>query len=162
MTEKEKRKHRVCFTGHRPEKLDISESEVKFALFQEIMKSIENGFYVFISGMARGVDMWAAEIILDLKEKYLGIKLIAAVPFRGFEHNWSQESQTQYNEILSKADYVRYICPQFSYRSYQIRNEWMVNHSAKVIAVWNGGNSGTKNTIDHANKCGVELVHISK
>ena len=31
MTEQEKRKHRVCFTGHRPEKLDMSERKVKSA-----------------------------------------------------------------------------------------------------------------------------------
>ena len=34
--------------------------------------------------------------------------------------------------------------------------------SAKVIAVWNGEKSGTKNTVDYANKCGVELVNIYK
>lgn len=162
MTEEEKRRHRVCFTGHRPEKLNMTEGKVKSALLKEIMNSAENGFNVFISGMARGVDMWAAEIVLELKEKFPDIKLIAAVPFEGFELKWSKENKAQYNDILSKADFVKYICPKFSYSSYQTRNEWMVDHSAKVIAVWNGEKSGTKNTVDYANKCGVELVNIYK
>ena len=34
----------------------------------------------FISGMAIGVDMYAAEIVLDLKAKYPQITLEAAVP----------------------------------------------------------------------------------
>ena len=38
----------------------------------------------------------------------------------------------------------------------------MVDHSAKVIAVWNGDKSGTKNTVDYAKKCNVELVNIYK
>mgnify|MGYP003312113691 CR=1 FL=1 len=59
-----------CFTGHRPEKLSMSEGKVKSALLQEIMKSINDGYNVFISGMARGVDMWAAEIVLELKDKF--------------------------------------------------------------------------------------------
>ena len=127
-----------------------------------IKEAIVDGHNVFISGMARGVDMWAAEIVLELKEKYPDIKLIAAVPFEGFELKWSKENKAQYNDILSKADFVKYICPKFSYSSYQTRNEWMVDHSAKVIAVWNGEKSGTKNTVDYANKCGVELVNIYK
>ena len=40
---------------------------------------------------------------------------------------------------------------------YQIRNEWMVNHSARVIAVFNGQPSGTKNTIDYAKNQGVPV-----
>lgn len=36
----------------------------------------------------------------------------------------------------------------------------MVDHSARVIAVFNGEKSGTKNTVDYAEKCGVELINI--
>ena len=162
MNEELKRKHRVCFTGHRPEKLDMAEGKVKSALLREIMKAIDDGFNVFISGMARGVDMWAAEIVLELKEEHPDLKLIAAIPFEGFELKWSKENQKQYQEILAQADLVKYICPKFSYSTYQIRNEWMVDHSARVVAVWNGEKSGTKNTVDYANKNGVELVNIYK
>lgn len=162
MTEQEKRKYRVCFTGHRPEKLNMQENTVKKYLQSEIVSSIQKGYATFISGMARGVDMWAAEIVLEVKKKSPQIKLIAAVPFEGFESKWSYENKKSYNKILSNADLIRYICPKFSYSSYQIRNEWMVNHSSKVIAVWNGKKSGTKNTIDYANKCGVEVVNIYK
>lgn len=55
---------------------------------------------------------------------------------------------------------LKYICPSFSYSTYQTRNEWMVDHSARVIAVFNGEKSGTKNTVDYAEKCGVELINI--
>ena len=162
MNEYEKRKHRVCLTGHRPEKLDMPEGKVKTALLKEIMRAIDDGFNIFICGMARGVDMWAAQIVLKLKEGYPQIKLIAAVPFNGCERKWSKENKEEYKEILKNADYIKYICPEFSYSSYQIRNEWMVDHSARVIAVWNGKKSGTKNTVDYANKCGVELINIYK
>ena len=36
MIENEKRLHRCCFTGHRPEKLSLPESEVKAELEKEI------------------------------------------------------------------------------------------------------------------------------
>ena len=64
LTEEQKRMHRVCFTGHRPEKLKQSESVIVKALETAIKEAIADGKNVFISGMARGVDIWAAEIVL--------------------------------------------------------------------------------------------------
>ena len=43
---------------------------------------------------------------------------------------------------------------------YQIRNEWMVDHSARVIAVYNGEAGGTQNTILYADKKKVEVRQI--
>ena len=160
MNEQEKRKLRVCFTGHRPENLGMSEIKARSCLSKEIIKSIGEGFKIFITGMARGVDMWAAEIILSLKENYPELKLIAAVPYEGVEQKWSPKNKELYHRLLSKADWVIYICPKFSYSSYQMRNQWMVDHSSKVIAVWNGKKSGTKNTIDYAIKCGVKVINV--
>ena len=85
MTEFEKRQHRCCFTEHRPEKLNMPETEVIAWLESEIRKAIDDGFVTFISGMARGVDIWAAEIVLRLRDEGKPIHLICASPFEGFE-----------------------------------------------------------------------------
>ena len=161
MTEQEKRKHRCCFTGHRPEKLSISESKVKAALQKEIRLAIADGINVFITGMAPGVDIWAAEIVLELRKKEeLSLKLIAASPHPGFENRWSIEWQKRYAAVMAKADFIKEVCSHYSRGCYQIRNEWMVDHSARVIAVWNGLPSGTKNTIMYAKRKGVPLINI--
>lgn len=161
MDEPEKRKRRVCFTGHRPEKLSIPESEIKEKLKIEILKCIQEGFNVFISGMARGVDMWAAEIILELKRTNKDIKLICAIPYKGFEKNWNEEWKVKYNKILSDSDLVRYISPHYSPHCFQIRNEWMVNRSAQVIAVYNGEKGGTYNTMTYAKQLNVPIAIIA-
>ena len=57
MTEAEKRMHRVCFTGHRPEKLTRSDRAIKKDLEKEIRQTVADGLNVFITGMARGVDI---------------------------------------------------------------------------------------------------------
>lgn len=63
-------------------------------------------------------------------------------------------------EILASADLVKYVCEGYSRSCFRIRNEWMVNHAARVIAVFNGEKSGTKNTIDYAVKVDVPVVRI--
>lgn len=68
MTEAEKRMYRVCFTGHRPEKLTRSDRAIKKDLEREIRQAIADGQNVFITGMARGADIWAAEIVLKLRD----------------------------------------------------------------------------------------------
>lgn len=67
MSEAELRSHRCCFTGHRPDKIELGEKEIKPMLEKAIDKAIENGYITFITGMAMGVDIWAAEIVLDRK-----------------------------------------------------------------------------------------------
>ena len=48
----------------------------------QIVKLIENkGVTHFISGMALGVDIYAAEIVLNLKTKYPHITLESAIPW---------------------------------------------------------------------------------
>ena len=156
MTEQEKRKKRCCFTGHRPQKLCRSESEIK----RELKIAIARGYSTFITGMAYGVDIWAGEIIVRLREDNPDLHLIAAIPFPDFCNRWSSEWKRQYNELLSKVDFVKFICSSYNAEAYQRRNEWMVDHSDQVIVVSNGEKSGTKNTIDYAKKCEIQIVVI--
>lgn len=55
--------------------------------------------------------------------------------------------------ILGKTfldDLVKFICNGYSHSAYQIRNEWMVDHSKRLIAVYNGEAGGTRNTLMYA------------
>lgn len=106
------------------------------------------------------VDLWAGEVVLRFRSEGHPIQLICACPYPGFEKSWSAAWQMRYNAVIGAADSVRFICPKYSRGCFQIRNEWMVNHSSRVIAVFNGQSSGTKNTIDYANRKGVPVIQI--
>nr|WP_326209146.1 SLOG family protein [uncultured Oscillibacter sp.] len=157
MTERELRQHRCCFTGHRPEKLEQPEPVVVEALKKEICTAIADGFQTFISGMARGVDLWAAVEVLTLRDEGAVIRLICASPYRGFENRWSRDWQEKYRWVVARADLVRFICPSYSRGCFQRRNEWMIDHSARVIAVYSGGYGGTRNTVEYARGHGVPV-----
>ena len=159
-TESELRRHRCCFTGHRPHKLYQPESVVIAALEQKIRDAVAAGFVTFISGMAWGVDIWAAEIVLKLKKEGHPIHLIAAVPYEGFERSWDDDWKRRYHSILAAADLVKVICPRYHRGCFQVRNEWMVDHSALLIAAYTGEPGGTKNTIDYAAQKGVQTIFV--
>ena len=148
------------FTGHRPEKLTRSERDIKTDLEIQIRQAVAGGLNVYITGMARGVDIWAAQVVLKLRDEGCSVKLICAYPYDGFETGWSPDWQKQYQEIIAAANYVEYVYNGYSHSCFQIRNEWMVNRAARVIAVYNGERSGTKNTIDYAMSVGMPVIRI--
>lgn len=162
-----KRLHRCCFTGHRPEKLlkyekDISkvEAKIKTLLRSAIAKAIQDGYITFITGMARGFDLWAADIVLEARERNPEIHLICALPVKDFEIKWDVAEQKHYREILSRADYIKYVSTEYYVRCFQDRNEYMVNNSAMVIAAYNGAYGGTRNTINYALSNNVVVVNL--
>ena len=154
------RSRRCCFTGHRPEKLNISEEVVKELLKKAIKDAIDDGFVTFLSGVCRGIDLWAAKIVLEEKKKNANIRLICASPYEGFEARWSEADKELYRVVLSRADLVKYICKHYSRSCFQIRNVWMCDRASCVIAAYNGEPGGTKNTIDYAEKIGIEVINI--
>ena len=154
------RKHRCCFTGHRPDKMEFGEKEIKPLLEKAIDEAISKGFVTFITGMAMGTDIWAAEIVLDRRKKNDHIHLICALPHPGFENRRSFVEKMKFSKIIKNADLVKEINDHYFTGCYQVRNEWMVDRSNLVIAVFNGQKSGTKNTVDYAKKKNVQVVNV--
>ena len=101
-----------AFTGHRPQNLPFGFNEedercidLKKTLREQIINLIENeGVTHFISGMAIGVDMYAAEIVLGLKASYPGITLESAIPCESQAAKWSEALRDRYFDIASKCD----------------------------------------------------------
>ncbi|MBS4959296.1 MAG: DUF1273 family protein [Clostridiales bacterium] len=149
-----------CFTGHRPEKLKTDPKEVFAGLKREIQQAIDDGYDTFLTGMARGVDLWAAHIVLEKKAQYPQLKLYCAIPYAGFEKRWDERWRNAYQQILGQADGAKVFCATYTYGSFDMRNHWMVDHSRRVIAVYNHTHGGTYNTLKYAKKKGVEVFLI--
>ena len=156
--EAEMRLHRCCFLGHRPEKLAESPEEVKKWLETQIDRAISDGFTTFITGCAMGADLWAAQIVIRKKAERAALRLIAAVPWPGFPARWSDAWRRQYDEALKGADLVVRICDHYHDGVFRQRNEWMADHSGRVIAFYNGESGGTGDTIEYARSRGIEVV----
>ncbi len=142
----------VSLTGHRPDKLPNKETGYTLPnpTYIYVCQEIEKLFIQLkpekiISGMALGVDQWAANIAIKLNIPY-----IAAVPFAGQESKWPIKSQKIYNSLIAKASEIHIVCDgEYSGWKLQKRNEWMVDNSDEVIAVWDGTKGGTANCVDY-------------
>ena len=155
-------KHTCIFTGHRPERLELLEDQVKKWLKEQITRAADEGYTDFITGMQRGVDLWAAEAVLKLINHDRQIRLIAACAFRGMEENWDLDWQERYFHVLTHSEWVYYISDHPGRKAYFARNYWMVDRASRLIAVYTGAPGGTKETIEYARKKGRDIVLIER
>lgn len=149
----------VAFTGHRPNKLGGYKipNPTYYSVYRHLEKTLkELKPEKAISGMALGVDQWAAMICVNL-----GIPFIAAVPFPGQECKWPEQSQRIYKLLLKKADDIVMVNDApFAASKLQKRNEWMVDQCDQLIAVYNGTEGGTHNCVKYAEKQGKKIIRI--
>ena len=154
----------ISVTGHRPDKLygyDLSDKR-----WQELKNQIKNTLKSnncteAITGMALGVDTIFALAVLELKDEGYDISLHCAIPCQGHSSKWPSKSKKQYDEILKKADKVVLVSDE-PYKPWlmQKRNQYMVDLSEKVIAVFDGTKGGTKNCVDYAKKKNKDIILI--
>jgi uncharacterized phage-like protein YoqJ len=168
---------RVCaFTGYRPYKFDFPDDDLN-PRFQELQQVIRkkiidlyyDGFEFFISGMSTGADMWCAEDVLWLQDKFPSLKLICAVPFVGQELKWPKAYQQEYRHILDYC-YRKFIIKPVVDKSADInqyylnRNKWMVDYSDVLLAVYSDdtatARSGTRATVNYARSQEHRIIYI--
>lgn len=147
----------VSGTGHRPDKLggygvDVTNRLVAVARAYLQEAKPER----VITGMALGWDQalgWAAHDE--------GIPFTAAIPFVNQESRWPALSQTWYKDLLKLADKV-VVVSEGGYAAWkmQTRNQWMVDNSDVVLALWNGTDGGTANCVRYAEKKGKPIVNL--
>ena len=154
---------RTCaFTGHRPERLDHPPADVKDWLMVQIEKAVSDGFDRFLNGTQRGVDIWAAEAVIALKDRGADIKLISACPFRGMENGkgWDEQWRERFRNVIDRSDEVFYVSDTPGRAAFFARNDRLIERASRLIAVYSGGGGGTKDTIDRAERNGLEIIEF--
>ncbi len=159
-----------CFTGHRPNKLPFGCDEacmdcvrLRIRLAVEIEEMRQKGVTTFLTGMAQGVDIWGAEIVLDLKRAYADkpIYLVAVIPYKGQADRWTRTYRDRYDHILAAADDMVMLRPHYATGCLYERSRYMVDNAGHMIAVFDGKPGETKYTVDCARKKGLDVVIIN-
>ncbi len=157
-----------AFTGHRPKSFPWKYDEanrdcvlLKETLATQIEMLADKGVTNFLSGMALGVDLWCAQLVLDLRKENSALRLHCILPCKGQENNWPASKQEQYHSILKQADRVVYVAQEYNQKCMLERNHYLVDHAAFLLAVYNGTKrSGTGATVRYAQRLGREIILI--
>jgi len=157
----------VSFTGYRPEKMPFPDENhplcgaLKKRLRGEIEKCIDDGADCFFTGMARGTDMWCAEIVLELKKTHDNLKLTAIIPCRTQPNGWKSEEKLRYENILKKCQGVVCVSENYTKSCMMKRNRALVDCCDVLIAVFDGKSGGTANTVNYARTKSRKIIIVS-
>ena len=144
-------------TGHR----DIAEEHldaVRAGLRREIVRAVDGGYTRFLSGFARGADLYFAEIVAELKRDAPALRLEAVLPYR----NRLNSQDPLFRKLISACDSVDVQREGYTPTCFFERDRALVEASSLVIAVYDGRPAGgTRYTLRHARRMGREVRHIS-
>jgi uncharacterized phage-like protein YoqJ len=150
----------VACTGHRPDK--IGGYKLPNPTYLHICRHIDEVLTQLqpqkcISGMALGCDQYFASVCIKL-----GIPFVAAIPFLGQEKAWPAASQKTYHLLLNKAAEQVIVCEGgYAAHKMQVRNQWMVDHCDKLLAIWDKSPGGTGNCVKYAESINKDIIYIN-
>lgn len=158
--QKNMRAQTCCFTGHRDIPQD-QEQEIRRRLEGVLRCLIEKGIRYFGSGGARGFDLMAADVVLQLKKEFPHIRLIMVLPCRDQTRGWKGEDIRHYERILTQADKVVYLQEKYSPGCMQKRNRHLVDHSSVCVAYCTRNTGGTAYTVRYAFEKDVKIIRVN-
>ncbi len=156
----------LCFTGHRPEKLPTGAA--LDALLQTLYFYIDNavklGFTYFYTGLADGIDYYAAAYLFRLRKQNPAISIVGIQPCSDYRlfFQCSGYDLHHLDEMLEKVNKL-VILPgtRFQKGIFLKRNCFMVDHCSGIIAVCADGRSGSMQTYRYAIKNGLAYCRIA-
>lgn len=135
---------RTLIAGYRPYELGIFKPDqkevtvLKAFLKQKAVEYIENGTEWFIIQGYNGIDMYAAEVINELKAEHYDIKLAVLMPFYEFNERYNAADAESFQSIIQESDFHDYIFKK-KYDSPQMFkkiNYFLISHTDQAIIMY--------------------------
>ena len=103
-----------------------------------------------------GGDLYFAEAVLELREKYPDVLLECARPCETQSSRWPRTEQLRYDGILDRCNYETMVQHTYDRGCMMRRNRYMVDHASHIIALYDGvPKGGTAQTLAYAMKKGL-------
>ncbi|MBC1984652.1 DUF1273 domain-containing protein [Listeria booriae] len=117
---------------------------IKEALRRRLIGLVEDGLeWVIISGQM-GVELWAAEVVTELKAEEYALKLAILTPFLNQESNWNDANKLWYNEVVAKADYMAAVTKR-EYENpsqFQLKDQFVLDNTDGTLLVYDTEREG--------------------
>lgn len=99
---------------------------------------MEDGLEWVLTPGQYGVDLWACEVVLELKKTYPHLKLSIITAFQNPEEQWKEDKQEYYRTILQGVDYYGAVSKQPYIGPWQFtaRDDLLLRKSDGILLVY--------------------------
>ncbi|MFP7297888.1 DUF1273 domain-containing protein [Neobacillus niacini] len=141
----------LAVSGYKPFELGIFKNDhpsvhyIKEAIKKALFPMLEDGLeWVIISGQL-GMELWAAEVIFELKSDFPDIKLAVITPFLEQEAAWSDNNKEWYKSILAQADFIDSVTKKKYEKPWQFRlkNQFFIEKSDALLLFYDHEKEGS-------------------
>lgn len=142
---------RLVITGYKQHEIGVFDEKhpgvafIKKALENHLVQLIDDGLeWVILSGQL-GVETWAAELVIDLKNEFPHLKYAIITPFLDQEKNWNETKQEKYREICERADFYTSVTKKPYEGPWQFieKNKFIIRNSDGLLIVYDEENEGS-------------------
>lgn len=153
----------AALTGHRPERLGYAKDTYATESWGRMIdwlkfKIKEYNITDVYCGMADGCDIAYGVAVLELKDEDYNVNLHCILPCKNYN-----ASNAWYKMLKEGADEWVELAEAFYKGCDDARDQYMVDHSDKLIAIWDGNKSGgVWSTIRKAQKKGIDIIYYPK
>lgn len=140
--------------------------KIKRVMLEQIKELYETGVTRFYIGGSLGVDLWAGEMIIKLKEQtgYEAIELVVVIPYQGHTLNWDDRSKKRLDFLMKHSEWCLAAGESNCQESYVKRNDYMVDQTDCVLAICDTNMkipSASGKMLSYANKRKRKIIFIN-
>ncbi len=151
----------IAFTGHRNDRITTDRQALSELLEQTIEKYYRRGLRHFLSGMAQGFDLLAAEVVLKARKRHPDIRLTAVVPCPEQTRYFSDEDKFTYKTVLNGCGRVVLIADRYTPDCFHRRNDYLTDNATLIVGYWDGmSKGGTYYTVRRAESKRLPVINL--
>jgi len=134
----------LMVTGYRAHELNIFGQKhegivyIQQAIRSKLIPLIEEGLEWVITPGQYGVDLWACEVAIELKQQYPQLRVSILSAFANAEERWSDDKKEYYNEVLKGIDFHGIVSnqPYQGIWQFKARDELLFRKTDGILLVY--------------------------
>ena len=140
--------------------------KIKKAMLRQFRRLYrKRGVRRFYTGGAIGVNLWAGELLLKLKEEpgYEDLELAVILPFPGHDAKWNVRSRKRLEYLIRHSVEHLTVGTEDCRESYISQNRYLMDHAQYLVAVseeHREQETGSFQVTTYAREKGLEIIYI--
>ena len=133
--------------------------DLKKRLHNTLEALILQDFRHFLTSATQGIELWAAEELIKLREQYHDVILEIVIPYDKHSGKWQQQYQERYRILCEQADIVTTLSHSYNKGAIFARNRYLMAFCSTMLFAYTEG-TATERLAQQARWAGKQAIRL--